>query len=154
MDVGLDILTGKILSDEVLMLEQEERFWTKVDANYINEKFGEPERCWKWLGSVHSSGYGSFNLCYGFDENGKRLRKNVRAHRLAYVLKKGYIPDDLFVLHSCNKKLCVNPDHLRIGTNQDNMNDYSNFIKEKKRKENFNLELVRLAKSIYKYREV
>lgn len=65
--------------------------------------------CWLWLGVLHKTGYGIYN--------GKSV------HRFAYVLYKGEIPNGLFVCHSCDVRSCLNPDHLFLGTNQDNMND-------------------------------
>lgn len=56
---------------------------------------------------------------YGVAWNGKY----VRAHRLAYELYRGPIPQSLCVLHRCDIKVCVNPDHLFLGTQQDNMRD-------------------------------
>lgn len=64
--------------------------------------------CWEWTGSKRN-GYGEYS--------------NTSAHRKSYELHKGKIPDGLFVLHSCDNRACINPDHLRLGTNQDNIND-------------------------------
>ena len=85
----------------------EERFWEKVDV-------GEPNECWNWKAVVNWNGYGSFGL------NGKM----VRAHRFSWWLHNGEIPKNMYVLHICiaNRK-CVNPRHLYLGTQQDNMND-------------------------------
>lgn len=68
--------------------------------------------CHIWLGSKSRDGYGVFTF-----------RKERRAHRAAWVIKNGPIPKGLFVLHHCDVPLCVNPKHLWIGTQQDNMND-------------------------------
>ena len=54
-----------------------------------------------------------------FNINGTARRVN----RVAYELWKGPIPDGLHVLHSCDNSLCVNPDHLRVGTNDENVRD-------------------------------
>lgn len=71
--------------------------------------------CWIWIGSIwrNSSGYGAFYTG----------QNNVQAHRVSYELYKGPIPEGLLVLHTCDNRICVNPDHLYVGTNTDNMID-------------------------------
>jgi hypothetical protein len=71
------------------------------------------ENCWNWTGYLNERGYGQF------DYN----QKTCLAHRVSFILFKEAIPEGLFILHSCDNRKCVNPDHLRIGTNQENMND-------------------------------
>lgn len=78
------------------------RFWDKVDRS------GE---CWEWTSQRNGGGYGLFSL------NGKP----VYAHRLSYYLSNGVF--DGFVLHKCDNPPCVNPEHLFVGTHQDNMDD-------------------------------
>ena len=84
------------------------------------ERFGEMVRktdtCWLWTGSCDRDGYGRF----------WSNKFNVSAHRYSYQIHYGFIPDGLFVLHSCDTPACVNPDHLWLGTNQDNMDDMVN----------------------------
>lgn len=70
--------------------------------------------CWNWLASKDVDGYGNF---YSEDLNERR------AHRASYKLFIGDIPKGLFILHSCNNPSCCNPNHLRIGTAQDNATD-------------------------------
>lgn len=86
----------------------EERFWSKVD------KSGGENTCWIWIGSKLGRGYGMFGIS---------PKKIVRAHRYSYELNTGEIPDNLFVLHHCDNPSCVNPKHLWLGTNDDNMKD-------------------------------
>lgn len=83
-----------------------ERFWQKVQHS--------DSGCWEWLGSRDGGGYGMFQ--YG-------SRDSRRAHRVAWELTNGEIPTGMFVLHSCDYPPCVNPAHLRLGTNSDNMKD-------------------------------
>lgn len=75
--------------------------------------------CWEWKGSV-SRGYGYLG---GRAYSRTEREPNVLVHRLSYQHFIGPIPDDKLVLHSCNNSLCVNPQHLRLGTHRENMND-------------------------------
>lgn len=74
---------------------------------------GAPGECWRWKGVVSSSGYGFFKL------DGKQWL----AHRLSVILLKAEDPSDKVVRHTCDNPICVNPDHLLVGTTQDNVND-------------------------------
>lgn len=69
--------------------------------------------CWLWTGS--SNRYGHLRV--------PSAAKAFRAHRVSYELHKGSIPKGMNVLHRCDVTLCVNPDHLFIGTQTDNMRD-------------------------------
>ena len=72
-------------------------------------------RCWMWTAAVNNHGYGLIK---------RRRQKDGRyAHRVAYKLFKGDIPDGLFVLHKCDTPRCVNPEHLSLGTQSDNIKD-------------------------------
>jgi hypothetical protein len=82
-----------------------DRFWHKV-------RRGGPDECWPWLGGK-ARGYGQFGL------NGK----NVRAHRVAFLLHHGELPEGACILHSCDNPACCNPAHLRAGTHRDNTLD-------------------------------
>lgn len=70
--------------------------------------------CWLWLGSTGNSGYGKLRIGHTQD---------VSAHRASFATFKGLIPSGMCVLHSCDVRLCVNPDHLFIGTKSDNTRD-------------------------------
>lgn len=72
--------------------------------------------CWLWTGATKEYGYGVI----GLGERGKGIGK---AHRVAYELYKGPIPNGMVVCHKCDNPYCANPDHLFIGTLKDNMRD-------------------------------
>jgi hypothetical protein len=72
--------------------------------------------CWIWTGATHERGYGVIG-------RGSRGQGNERAHRLAYRLYKGDIPDGKIILHKCGNTYCVNPHHLEAGTQKENVAD-------------------------------
>ncbi len=82
----------------------EKWFWTRVHTS------GE---CWEWTGGRNADGYGKCQI------NGKTLL----AHRVAWSLAHGQDPGHNVVLHLCDNPACVRPDHLRLGTQADNVRD-------------------------------
>lgn len=74
---------------------------------------GKPNECWEWLASRNNAGYGKMAI----DNKGKL----EYSHRLSYQMYKGEIPQGLVVMHSCDNKGCVNPNHLSVGTHKDNI---------------------------------
>lgn len=92
-----------------------DRFWAKVEKT---------PTCWLWTAAVTSPKKGSKHK-YGVLGRGGRGAGNIRAHVLSYELHYGPVPDGLLVRHKCDVTLCVNPEHLEVGTQTDNMQDAS-----------------------------
>lgn len=113
--------------------------WISVDGiktpDYKTKKHGKPtmsikERlyshvitnklsgCLEWQGTKYN-GYGRITI--GSRKDG--TRRTISAHRLSYILSYGYIPKGMEVCHKCDNPSCINPEHLFLGTRQDNIND-------------------------------
>ena len=85
-------------------LPAEERFWFSVQKS---------SACWLWEAAINPYGYGVFKV----------QNKVVLAHRYSYELHLGKIPKGKLIMHSCDNPKCVNPEHLSVGTIDDNMAD-------------------------------
>lgn len=94
-----------------------QRFWSKVDCT------AGLFECWLWTASLNKpGGYGRIGL------NGS----NLRVHRISYELAFGSVPIDLHVLHKCDNPPCVNPSHLFLGTQLDNVRDMQHKSRDNK----------------------
>lgn len=80
------------------------RFWAKVDKT---------DSCWLWTAGKFGTGYGAIVVS----------RKVEKAHRISWELAHGPVPDGLYVLHKCDVRSCVNPEHLFLGSQGDNIRD-------------------------------
>jgi hypothetical protein len=84
-----------------------ERFWSRVDKQ-------SGDGCWLWQGATLKDGYGVFS---------PRAHTAWKAHRFSWVATYGPIPTGMMVCHKCDVRNCVRPDHLWLGTCQDNLSD-------------------------------
>lgn len=82
----------------------ENRFWSMVNKT---------EGCWNWLGSTCNDGYGRIST--------SKAGKYIYAHRFSFELKNGQIPSGMTIDHICRNRKCVNPDHLRVVSNRENI---------------------------------
>jgi len=90
----------------------------KLIKQYV--KYSKIE-CWYWIGEIQKNGYGYIKLTNYNTSAYKRI------HRVAAWIWLDFdLDSNLHILHKCNNKACLNPDHLYIGTHQDNMNDRKN----------------------------
>lgn len=96
-----------------------EDFWANVDSTNLSD----PLKCWEWIGSRDVLGYGHPSF----------QGKQIGAHRASYLVHHGAIPNGLFVCHRCDNPSCVNPNHLFLGTQRENMID----CRDKKRLRGF-----------------
>lgn len=82
-------------------------FWSKVEIT------GSTRDCWKWVGAKRPSGYGNVRV----------NKKYMSAHRVAFAIANGDIPDGYIVCHICDNPPCCNPSHLMLGTVKSNAAD-------------------------------
>jgi hypothetical protein len=85
----------------------EERFFRHIEKT---------DGCWLWTGRLVGKGYGSLGM-------GGKGAKHKLSHRLSYEIHHGEIPDGMVVMHKCDNPRCVNPNHLEVGTQSQNIKD-------------------------------
>lgn len=89
-----------------------------IKARFMEKiKVDEQSQCWNWIGAKGGNGkYGMFSY----------MGKFHLAHRVSWMLFKGKIQEGLYICHICDNSLCVNPDHIYVGTAKDNGEDRAN----------------------------
>lgn len=111
---GMHYQRKKKTGDPLTVRTPPSRLQPTMDKLMRRLEVGDENECWEWQGSRNSKGYGKITA----DEIGEQI-----AHRVAYRLFVGEIPDNLFVCHHCDNPPCCNPKHLFLGTVQDNTQD-------------------------------
>jgi hypothetical protein len=82
---------------------------------YLLNRIEKKEECWLWTKQLNMWGYGKCQW----------KKSNMIAHRASFLCFKGDIPENFLILHSCRNRKCINPDHLRLGSHKENMQDRS-----------------------------
>lgn len=107
----------KPISKEIIVIDPQSINISEYDMQVIkfwgHVLIANDDECWKWVGTINKCGYGHIYF------NGV-LEK---AHRVSWKLTRGEIENNLFVCHSCDNPFCVNPNHLFLGSQKDNMRD-------------------------------
>jgi hypothetical protein len=127
---------------------QKEAFWSKVDIHNTHKE------CWEWKGAKKPSGYGNVRINKSY----------LLAHRVAFELANGVIPEGFIVCHICDNPSCCNPNHLMLGTTKSNAADM--LIKNRQKKavsaargsqngiSKLNEEVVREIRELYESKEM
>lgn len=109
------------------------------------EKIEKTKYCWNWKGFRRPDGYGQIS-------EGGRQGKSLLCHRVSWEIFRRKIPKDIFVLHTCDNRKCVNPKHLYLGTQLDNMRDAKKRNRIPKGEKRWNSKLC--EKDIHKIKEI
>lgn len=98
---------AETLSTRIKTMDLSHRFWSKVATTE------NPNECWEWKACTDRYGYGQLTV----------QGRHHKAHRVAYELSNGEIPNRQIICHHCDNPRCCNPSHLFLGTHSDNSRD-------------------------------
>jgi len=93
-----------------------DRFMGKISEN--SGPLATP--CWEWQGGLDRAGYGRIHVKKHCE---KKTGRNFFAHRVCYMIHRGYIEPEEYILHQCHNRLCCNPEHHQLGDHSENMQD-------------------------------
>ena len=113
-----DILRGRAKHCSRACAVQDRPFTPITERLWRYARRGAPDECWHWQGPRSKDGYGYLSE--------RVSRSVVKAHRVSWQFHYGAIPASLCVLHKCDAPSCVNPAHLFLGTQRDNIRDMEN----------------------------
>mgnify|MGYP006167303057 CR=1 FL=1 len=105
---------------QIEKLVGDEKWMETFESKYSEAEGDLDTPCLEWQGGLDRAGYGRVHIKKHCE---KPSGRNFYAHRLNYMINRGYITPDEYILHQCHNRLCGNPDHHKLGDHNDNMAD-------------------------------